>query len=137
MSKLKSYNRIISDDYDPEQQPLVEKMGAQINRAFDPVYSALSNRLTFEDNFLCTVREVELTVGTNGVPINRTSVSLDNTLPVRSVQVLAMTNRTNAAAFPTGAPFVTYTQNGNVLFIEHITGLVPNNRYNIRLLALN
>lgn len=137
MAKLNSYSRIISNDYDTEEQPLVEKLSGQINGAFDPVYSALSNRLTFEENFLCTVREVEVTVATNGIPLTRTSFALNNTLPVKGTVVLSVTNKTNAAAYPTGAPFLTYSQNGNILYIDHITGLVSANRYLIRILALN
>ena len=135
--KLKSYSRIITKDYDDDQQPLVEKMGTQINNGFDPLYSALSNRLTFEDNFLGSVRDVEVTVGANGVPLVRTSFSLNNTLPVKGIIVMSLVNRTNAAAFPMGAPFVTFSQNANILFIDHITGLLPNNRYNVRILTLN
>lgn len=137
MAKLKSYSRIISSDYADDQQPIIEQIGGQINTAFDPIYSALSNRLTFEDNFLCTVREVEVTLAASGMPLNRISISLDNNLPVKSVQVLSATNKTNAGVFPTGAPFVSFTQNGNILFIDHITGLIPNNRYIVRILALN
>lgn len=137
MAKLNSYSRIISTDYDSEQQPIVEKLGSQVNDGFSPLYFALSNRLTFADNFLCTEREVEITVGTNGVPLNRTSMALNNNLPVKAVQVLAISNKTNAAGFPTGAPFVSFSQNGNVLFIDHITGLLAANRYIIRVLALN
>ena len=137
MAKLKSYSRIISSDYEDDQQPLVEKMGGQVNEGFDPLYSALSNRLTFEDNFLSSVRDVEVTVGASGIPLIRTSFSLSNNLPVKAVLVLAASNKTNAGAFPTGAPFITFQQNANVLFIDHITGLVPNNRYIVKVLALN
>lgn len=137
MAKLSSYSRIISTDYETDQQPIIEKLGGQINGNFDPIYSALSNRLTFEDNFLSTVREVEVTLGANGVPLQRTSFSLSNNLPVKGLIVLSVVNRTSAAVFPTGAPFISFSQNANLLYIDHITGLVANNRYTIRILALN
>lgn len=137
MAKLSSYSRIISTDYETDQQPIIEKLGGQVNGGFDPLYSALSNRLTFEDNFLCTVREVEVTLGTNGVPLNRTSFSLSNNLPVKGLLVLNVSNKTSASVFPTGSPFISFSQNGNLLYIDHITGLVPNNRYIVRILALN
>lgn len=137
MAKLNSYSRIITTDYDTEDQALVEKLGSAVNDGFTPLYSALSNRLTFEENFLASTRDVEVIVGATGVPLNRTSFSVSNTLPVKAVVVLSMTNKTNAAGFPTGAPFITFSQNGNILFIDHITGLVANNRYIIKVLALN
>lgn len=135
--KLNSYSRIISTDYETDQQPLIEKISAQINGGFDPLYSALSNRLTFSENFLCTEKVIEVSLNASGVPQTRTSFSLSNNLPVKGTLVLSVVNNTNAAIFPTGAPFVTFTQNANSLFIDHITGLVPNNRYTIRILALN
>jgi hypothetical protein len=135
--KLKSYSRLNTSDYPEDQQPIVEKMGGQVNSAFDPVYSALSNRLTFEDNFLCTVKDVEVSVGANGVPLTRTSFSLNNNLPVTGVIILNVTNKTTAGAFPTAAPFMSFSQNGTVLYIDHMFGLVPSARYVIRVLALN
>ena len=137
MAKLNSYSRIISNDYDGDNQPLIEKLGAQINDGFSPLYSALSNRLTFEDNFLCTVREVEVTVGADGIPLTRTSFSLSNNLPVKGTLVVGLTNKTNAASYPTASPFVSYSQNANLLFIDNITGLVPNNRYIVKIIAIN
>ena len=134
---MKSYSRIITNDFDAEDQPLVESLGGTINESFNSLYSALSNRLTFEENFLCTVREVEVTLGANGVPLNRTSFVLSNDLPVKGTIVLSTTNRTSPTVFPTSAPFVSFTQNGNLLFIDHVTGLQANNRYTIRVLALN
>lgn len=135
--KLSNFKRIISTDFEEQYQSLIERLGRSLNDGIDGLYFALANKLTFEDNFLATVKDVEVTVGTNGNPINRTSILLNNGLPVKGAFVIGATNRTNAAAYPTAAPFISFTQNGTTLFIDNVTGLQPNNRYVIRFIAFN
>lgn len=135
--KLSNYKRIISTDFDEKDQPLVEKMGRNLNDGIDNLYFALNNKLTFEDNFLCTVKDLEVTVDASGNPTTRTSILLGTTNTVKGTQVISTVNKTSATGYPTGCPFISYTQNGNTLFIDNITGLLPNNRYIVRFIAFN
>ena len=64
-------------------------------------------------------------------------MSLNNNLPIKGIQIQAVTNKTNAGAFPTGAPFMSFSQNGNVLYVDHMIGLIPGNRYIVRVFAIN
>lgn len=137
MAKLNSYKRIISGDYPQEDQKLVEQLGVPLNSALSDLFYALSNRLTFEDNFFSTVKSVDVIADANGNPTTRTSIALTSTSPVRGVLVIAAVNATSPTSYATGTPFVSFTQNGQALYIDNITGLVPNNRYNITLIALN
>lgn len=137
MAKLNSYKRIISGDYPTEDQKLVEQLGVPLNSGFSDLFYALSNRLTFDDNFFCTVKSVDVISDSNGAPTTKTSISLTSTSPVRGVIVIAVTNATNPTTYPTSTPFISFTQNGQALYIDNITGLVANNRYNITLIALN
>lgn len=135
--KLTSNKRIISNDYPQEDQKLVEKLAENINTSVGELYFALSGRLDFANNFACTVKDFEVTLSADGTPINRTSILLNNGNPVKGCIIISVQNRTNAASYPSGSPFVSYTQSANSLFIDHITGLQPNNRYLITLIALN
>ena len=135
--KLGNYKRIISNDYPEENQKLIEQLGRQLNDGIEQLFAATGGKLTFADNFLSTVRDVEVTVGTNGNPINKTSIALDRTDIVQGILVISAVNKTNAAVYPLNSPFVSFTQNGTQLFIDNVTGLQANNRYLIRLIALN
>lgn len=135
--KLGNFKRIISNDYKPDDQQLVEQLGRQLNDGIDQLYFAVGGKLTFEDNFLATVKEVELTVGATGIPTNRTSITLSNTEIVKGCLVISASNKSNAAIFPTSSPFISFTQNGGSLFIDNITGLQANNRYLIRIICFN
>lgn len=135
--KLQNFKRIISTDFESEDQKLVEKLGRILNDGIDNLYFALNGKLTFEDNFLATVKDVEITVDANGTPLVSTSVLLNSTNPVKGTLVISTVNKTNATAFPTSAPFISFTQNGASLFIDNITGLKANNRYVVKFIAFN
>lgn len=135
--KLSNFKRIISTDFDQKDQQLIERLGRNLNDGIDGLYFALNNKLTFEDNFLATVKEIEVTVDSTGVPTTKTSILLGNNSPVKGTLVLATTNKTNSSVYLTAAPFITFSQNGTSLFIDHITGLQANNRYIVRFIAFN
>lgn len=135
--KLGNYKRIISNDYPVENQKLIEQLGRQLNDGIEQLFAATGGKLTFADNFLCTVKDVEVTVGSTGNPINRTSLSLSNSEIVQGCQVISAVNKSNAATYPTGCPFISFTQNGTQLFIDNVTGIQANNRYLLRIVCFN
>ena len=137
MAKLRSYRRIVTSDYEQEQQQLVEKLADPINDSFNEVYFTLNGRVDLTNNVFCTVRLVDVIVNASGVPVNRTSFGLNNTQPVIGCQVLQAINQTNSSIYPTGAPFITFTQSEQSIIINHVTGLQPNMRYTLRIVAYN
>lgn len=136
--KLPSYRRIITGDFPQEDKQLVEQLGSNVNDGFNVVYQALNKRLTFADNIASTVRTIDVTVDSNGIPSQAVSFKSDvpNT-PVLGVIVLSAQNLTNSAVYPTGQPFISYTQNGDAIFINNITGLQARNQYRLIVLAIN
>lgn len=135
--KLPNYKRIITSDFKQEDQEMIEQLGRNINDGFNQVYFTLNGRINLSDNIYCTVRTVDVTLDANGIPVSRTTFSLNNTQPVIGCQVLDAKNQTNSAVYPTGAPFISYTQLDQALLINHITGLQPGQRYTLRIVAYN
>jgi hypothetical protein len=135
--KLSNYTRIISNDYPTDDQELVERLGGQVNDGMDQLFFAVGGRLTFADNFLCTQKEIEITVRSTGVPTTRTSITLANSNTVIGCLVISAINKTNTTAFPTSTPFISFTQNGTSLFIDNVTGLTSENRYLVKFICFN
>lgn len=135
--KLSNFKRIISTDFDQEDQQLIEKLGRNLNDGIDGLYFALNNKLTFEDNFLASVKDIEITVDASGTPTTRTSILLSNNLPVKGTHVVLAVNKTDGSKYPTSAPFISFSQNGTSLYIDNITGLQANYRYVVRFIAFN
>jgi hypothetical protein len=138
MPQLKSYRRIITTDFDPEFKPLVENMGSNINDGFADLFFAVGGRLDLKTNIFCTVKDVDVTVDASGNPVGRTVFTTKNPgVPVLGISVIAATNQTNTASYPTSHPFISFTQVDSGVLINNITGLQPNVRYTIRLIAWN
>lgn len=136
--KLPSYKRIITQDYKEEDQEMIEQLGGNINDSFGVLYSALTNKLNFSENFASTVKDVEIVVDSNGKPTNDAAFKLD----IVNVQVtgcfcVRATNLTNSNGYPTGSPWISFIQKENTIRILNVTNLQPNNRYILRIIALN
>lgn len=137
MPKLSSYKRINTKDFETEDQEMIEQLGRSVNDAFNDVYFTLNGRVDLTNNVFCSVRLVDVTLDSSGVPTSRTTFTLNSTQPVIGLMVLQAINQTNSAIYPTGAPFISFTQLDQAILINHITGLQPNMRYTLRIVAFN
>lgn len=106
-----------------------------LNNGIEVLYEALNNSLTLRDNISCTVKDITLSVDSNGKPVTSANISLINNNTVDGVTVLSAINQVNPAVYPTGGVFISGAQNGNLYVINNITGLQPNTSYTIRLVA--
>lgn len=136
--KLPSYKRVITQDFDKENQELIETLGGTINDSFQVLYSALNKRLNFQDNIASTVRDVDIIVDANGNTIGQPGFPTDvpNT-PVTGCICVRAQNLVNSTVYPTGTPFINYIQLDNFIRILNVSNLQPNTRYRLRIIALN
>lgn len=135
MARLPSLKRIYKADYPKEFQSLVDNLSLTINNGFDNLYNALNNRLTIRDNFLGSVKDVIVSVDSNGIPTSSTQFTVSSNGAIEGLQVIQAINLTNSIVYPTGGIFISYTQNGNSITINHVTGLPVNNQFSLRIIA--
>lgn len=134
-TKLPSFRRIFTQDYPKEFKKLIDILSVSLNNGIEVLYEALNNSLTLRDNISCTVKDITLSVDSNGKPVTSANISLINNNTVDGVTVLSAINQVNPAVYPTGGVFISGAQNGNLYVINNITGLQPNTSYTIRLVA--
>ena len=143
--KLPWYKRIDESDFLPEEKPLIRKLANSLNSGFENVYLALSNRITLSENVACSIKEVELSVGSDGKPVSESFLNLDRRngtsvgaeLKIIGCVVLKAQNLTDSGAYLTGSPFVTWTQTQSGIQINHVTGLIAGNKYRLTVVAFN
>lgn len=133
--KLPGFRRIFTTDYDKKEQDFVARLSTNINSAFDSVFAVLNKNVSLGDNIACTVKDIDVRVGSNGVPLSTISFKLDTTGSVTIVEVGRLDNRSNPNTFPSSAPFISWSQTDNGVQINHITGLAANDTYRIRVVA--
>jgi hypothetical protein len=135
MSKLQSYKRIISTDYEPEDRELVDQLAISLNSAIDDALYTLNGKVNLVDNIHCSVRDVILTPDASGGTSN-TRFSIQNVpSPVQGCQVIKVTNLSNNLIYPTGTPFITFTQLDNSILINNITNLATGYRWQVRVIV--
>lgn len=135
MTKLATYKRLTTSDFEEDQQALIEQLAFPINDGFNELYFSMNGRVDLRNNLFCTVKDVEITVKDNGTPVNSTSFSLDKDGKILGCQVLYAANQDNTATYPTAQPFISFTQNGKTVTVNHISGLQSGQRYVVRIVA--
>lgn len=143
--RLPSFKRIFENDFAQEDRDLVRKLANSLNVALENVYLALGNRLTLSDNFQATIKEVDIIVNAQGIPVTNTTFQLDkfgstqtgSDARIIGLLVLRATNLSNSASFVTSAPFLTWTQTQTGVQIQHVTGLTPGQTFRLTIVALS
>lgn len=135
MSKLPNFRRIYKTDYPQDQQDLVDKLAVTINNGFELLYDALNNKLTLADNLAVSVKDITVTVDASGVPTKNLSFNVTFPGKVSTIEVGRTTNLTNSSALLTGGVSLLFTQSNSTVNIQQITGLQPNQKYQIRVVA--
>ena len=135
MGKLTSYRRIITNDFKKEEKEFVEKIASPLNDSFNELYFAVNGRLSIQDNLFCTVKVLDITVDSNGIPTVDTVFGVSKPAPVVGITVISAINQVDSSTYPTGQPFINYTAITAGIMIDHVTGLQANQRYTVRLIA--
>lgn len=134
MSKLPTLRRLFKNDFKPEYSELVEKLIVSINNGFDNVYDALNNKLTLKNNILCSIKDFTAQVNSSGIPVSTINLAVGFNNNISVVTVGKVNNITNLNQYPSGGVVVSWEQTSpGFLKINHITGLVSGESYNIRL----
>jgi hypothetical protein len=128
--------RIVVEDYAAEDRALVGRLATTYNQFAEEITQILQGNVDF-DNLKIEVITFNVTVDANGIPIQQTKIRL-NTNRLFGMNIIKLSNITSPITFPTAAPFVTYSENGQgIVTIEHVAGLVANNEYQISVIVFN
>jgi hypothetical protein len=111
-------------------------LAGTLNPGVEALYNLSNNRISLSDNIACIVKDVTVTVGSDGIPLTSTGIALGSTVQkALGSQVLLALNQTSTTVFPTAQPFITFTQNGTTFEINHIAGLPANNQFLLRVVV--
>lgn len=135
--KLQGYKRIITEDFDNEEQSLISKLGFIINAAFDSIFQALNKGITIEDNLNQSLVDITVKVDSNGIPTTPTQIKYSLKTTCKGILVISATNNSNSSSYLNSSPFVAFEQtNANLLTIKHISGLTANTSYTLKLILI-
>lgn len=135
--QIPNLRRLNKGDFEQKDQALMERLSYLFNIDLETLYNALSNRLTFNDNFNANIKDLQVSVDSNGIPTVDTFISTKISGQVTGMIVLSAINQVNSNIYPTSMPFISFsnTATGN-LKINHISGLQTGTNYLLTILAL-
>lgn len=129
MAKISGFKRIVKEDFDKEDQPLIEKLATVFNLFQEQVYYAFNKGITISENISAQTNTIRLKVDSSGVPIGNNQVKY--TLKSRPVGSQVINVRSTDGSLLSGAPFVLFDIDQDIITIKQITGLLVNKTYDI------
>jgi hypothetical protein len=126
--------RIIPEDFDPKYQPIISKLAAVLNPAIDQIANILNNGLSVS-NLNALQKQITVQVDANGNPLTSISIASTLTSAPSMMQVGRAYNLSKPQTYVTAAPFITFTPNGTQITINNITGLTPNDQWQLTVIA--
>lgn len=133
--KIENFRRLIKEDVDQQYRPLVEKIGYILNPFAEQIVQAFNKNLSIDDNLNWSKKTITVTVDSNGTPTSTTQFQSGiaaNT--VYGITVEKAINLTNPNIYPTGAPFISYSENNKLITINNIKGLPSGNNFQLNLI---
>jgi hypothetical protein len=132
MGKIQVPKKIRTEDFEPDDQKMADKLGFVYNDNADIVYQTLTKGVDYE-NLKRQLVTFVVNIDKNGKVAQSPEIKLNLVGRVLGVQVLNAVNINNVNIFPTTAPFVSWNVNSNILRILNITGLQASSQYQLTL----
>jgi hypothetical protein len=132
MAERISVKRIITEDFPEDSQETVEKLAVSLNFFMEQVTQALDKRLDFK-NLNRELKTLVVTVDGDGVPAILTQYKSGLSSRVAGHNCINAINTTTPANIPSSSPFISFVQNNDLVRINFITGLTPNEVYTLTL----
>jgi len=131
--QIPNQKKLIKNDFNEDNQALVEQLAEVINYNFETSFNALNKNLSLGDNLNVLVKDIEVTVDSSGIPI--TSIKFTSSLkPARPIGslVIDQINLTNSLVYPTSGIVISYSEVKGIVTVNHITGLPAGNKFKLK-----
>lgn len=135
MARSISIKKINKEDFDKQYQPLIDKIAFPLNSFMEQVKSAFDKNINFS-NLNQEIITLTITVDADGIPIIPTQWKSTLRTKVLGSVCIKATNQDSPASFPISQPFINFVQNGALVFINQISGLQADNKYQLIVLSI-
>jgi len=134
MADLENIKRILREDYKSEDRDMINKLAGTLNPFMEQVTRAFDGDIDFS-NLRQEIIVATFKVDANGTPLVGDKVKVGLTTRVQGLICVNVRNLDNATNYPTGTPFLSTENSGQIIKINNITNLTANERYELTLLV--
>lgn len=136
MSRVPDFKRIVKEDFPAQYQDLIEKLAFPINSHMEQVRNALNKNINF-DNLAQDLVTLRILTGANSQPLNNVTFKSKLLSKIRGIMVISATNVSSNTTYQQIQPFITFSQNLDIVNIISIGGLSPNTTYDLLLQTIS
>lgn len=133
MGRIPDLKRLTVEDFKAEDREMVKKIAFVINSFHEQVRNLFNGNID-ETNLAEQFVDISFTTDDNGQPINALQFRSTLNDRVKAIFVGNIQVTSSNSTFPTQSPLFSFSQNGELVTIENITGLLPATRYSVTLL---
>lgn len=137
MAKVPRRFQIDDSDVAAENQDVLMKIATLMNPFVEDTVSAFDGRLDIY-NLNMQMSTVSVRVDSNGVPIQGETIrsQLIDGKRVNGIICVRAVNDNNPSRFASGTPFVSFIQSGDIITLQNVTNLPPNETFLLTLLII-
>lgn len=132
--KIQSPKKLIAEDFAPEDRPIIERIGATINNYLDELNIAMSKNINITDNLnqeLKILNNVSI-INANGDLANPLKIKHGLKTRVNGIIVI----RAIGSVFADSQPFMSFSEQDNIITVENIKGLPANQQFQLVILII-
>lgn len=134
MAKVTELTRLVVEDFDKEDQPLVSKIARSYNLLIEQIGNAFNKGID-SDNLAQQYPIITVTVDAAGIPTPSLQIKYELKSKLRGMQVINALNLTDSTPI-TGAPFIVYEISSNVITVKQITGLPAGKQFSLSVILI-
>jgi len=136
MSRITGGKRLTTDDFSSEERELVRKLAFILNPFIEQTIHAINGNLTISENLNMFIKDVVVSVDGTG-KVTNTAAFTSN---IGKINGLFVINHyqvdSGTPIILSSAPYCTFRQENNIVYIQYVTGLPVDRKVNLKLLIL-
>lgn len=135
--KVSNLKRLVKEDFDKDDQDLVDRLAFALNPFLEQVSNAFSKGIDDENLTQQTVI-VDVEVNAQGIPKSPLQIKIDPTAlktRIKGTRVILAQNLTDST-FPTGNPFITFNVTNGLINVQHVAGIPADKKYRLSVILI-
>lgn len=131
--KVNNFKRINKEDFEQDDQALVEKLSVVLTPFLEEVASALTKNVDFDNlNQHYTTFTIQQKAGK---PITQTQIKYPLKSRLKGINLIGAENLTDSTSL-SAAPFINYTTNGDLITITSVAGIPDNKQFRFSIILI-
>jgi len=133
--KVTNLKRLVMEDFESEDQELINKVAFSYNPLIEQITQAFNNNIDF-DNLNQQVITFDVELDAAGIP--KAVTELRNKLRGKPQGILVMRAENLALnnLYPTATPFITFSLRDNNILIKHVAGIPADTKYKLTVISV-